>query len=311
MSIYSIGQPVDDPYNTFDEYTLKTNNVKTPEGTNIESKDYEYSIYNGIVYYDWSSELLEDFIEEFENNPLNSNKEIIGDATKTYNCHSYAWNTCEGGNYVHWINARLNSQSSGNGNIVKYWGTNGGYSEVSNISTADKIYYSDDDHSASIISASTGMVISKWGNWLLIEHPYLDCPYPNLTNLKYYKLSNPTISSTTSGALCNNVQRTYSSDIVETNFTYNWNYTSPLDEISDDDGSTYTVKGTSQNGLGTVSLMVTTPSGATATATKPVWVGAPAISSLMVRKVLPITIGLIIRHNWKAAFRHQPITIGL
>ena len=94
-------------------------------------------------------------------------------------------------------------------------------------------------------------------------------------NLKYYKLSPPTISGT-SGALCNNVQRTFS----ESAFTgialdYNWNVSGELSEISDNDESSYTVEGSSQDGEGSVSLTVTTPSGATASTNKYVWVGEP------------------------------------
>lgn len=75
---------------------------------------------------------------------------------------------------------------------------------------------------------------------------------------KYYKLNNPTISSTSSGALCYNVQRTFSeSAFSDIDLDYKWNYTSPLDEVSDDDNSNYIVKGTSQFGVGSVSLTVT------------------------------------------------------
>lgn len=56
ISIVSLGQPVEDPYNTIDVYTLKSTDVKTPKGTNIESLKYEYSFYNGQVYIDWTNE---------------------------------------------------------------------------------------------------------------------------------------------------------------------------------------------------------------------------------------------------------------
>lgn len=262
ISIVSLGQPVEDPYNTIDVYTLKSTDVKTPKGTNIESLKYEYSFYNGQVYIDWTNEYIEAYRETFENNPINFNKVVMGDVTKTYNCHSYAWNVCEGGNNIHWINAKLNSQQSGDGNLANYWGTNGGYTQISGINYAAKIYYSDGDHSARVVTPSTGTVISKWGNKLLVEHPYNDCPY-TMTNLKYYKLNKPTISNN-STAICNNSQRTVVSDISDANFTYGWSVSSYyLNEISGDGTPFYTVEGTSNIGYSTIYLTVTTPSGAT------------------------------------------------
>ncbi len=274
ISIYSIGQTTYTPI-----YTWSTFGIKTPKGANIESGRLENVYYLGNTYSDYPNEVKIAYRDLFENNPANSNKKVEGDITFTYNCHSYAWNKAEGGTINHWITAYYNSQSSGNDNLSQYWGTNGGYTEVSSRNDANKIYYSDGDHSALLTSTSSDTVISKWGAMLLVKHHYLDCPY-TLTNLKYYNLSNPTISGSTS-LLCNNVQRTFSgSGFTDIDLDYDWSAPSPLSEVSEDGTSSYTVKGTSQNGLGTVSLMVTTPSGATATASKNVWVGAPVISSI-------------------------------
>lgn len=254
-------------------YSPNTYGIKTPKGANIVSLKLNEVYYEGNTYSDYPNEYKVAFREDFENNPNNAKKEVKGDVTAKYNCHSYAWNLIEGGTINNWIDA-YNSPPSIAQNLTKYWGTDGGYTEVSNRNNAIKIYYSDGDHSAAITTQHSDTVVSKWGRELLVKHHYLDCPY-TLTNIKYYKLSTPAISSTSTGALCSNVQRTYESGFIETDFTYNWNYTSPLDEVSDDDNPTYTVKGTSQNGQGTVNLTVTTPSGATATTTKNVYVGKP------------------------------------
>ncbi|MCD7916166.1 MAG: hypothetical protein LUG96_13495 [Tannerellaceae bacterium] len=46
---------------------------------------------------------------------------LIGDASTTYNCHSYAWNISAGGTTICWINQK---NASGGANISKYWSEN-------------------------------------------------------------------------------------------------------------------------------------------------------------------------------------------
>lgn len=187
--------------------------------------------------------------------------------------------------------------------LIQYWTNNGGYRSIQNKVAKAKVFYgshwkwentiygfrwvNQKDHSA-IVDSNTNYFISKWGRLPLYRHKPADCPYTEYgLNLSYYYLDEPIISDTVSAALCTNVQRTYSSDIVTTDFTYNWNCTSPLDEVSDDNGNEYIVKGTSQNGEGTVSLTVTSPSGATTTASKNVYVGKPDPDDIDVINVGP------------------------
>lgn len=192
----------------------------------------------------------------------------------------------EGGD-AFWIND-LDDNLNDIDNVNKYW------DDESYVQTAEanhrKVFYHPEtvfDHSA-VTTSQSGWFISKWANGPLVRHKYDNCPFwDSEVDLTYYKLSNSIISDTVSAALCTNVQRTYSSDIVTTDFTYNWNCTSPLDEVSDDNGNEYIVKGSSQNGEGTVSLTVTTPSGATATASKNVYVGKPDPDDIDVINVGP------------------------
>jgi len=248
----------------------------TPKGTQVTATDYLsiYGAYNStdIAYWDnhWLSKPGVDA----------SKVTLLAHSSTGYNCHSYAWHVSEGGDTV-WMDdiTEINGNYYDIDNVNKYW-DDGSYVETTQANHRKVFYHPETqfDHSA-VTTSQTNWFISKWTNGPLVKHKYDNCPYwDSDVNLTYYKLSNPAISSTTSGPLCDNVQRTYS----ETAFTdidldYDWNYTSPLDEVGDDDESTYTVEGTPQNGQGTVSLTITTPSGATATASKNVWVGAPQL----------------------------------
>lgn len=67
------------------------------------------------------------------------------------------------------------------------------------------------------------------------------------------------------------------SSFTNISLNYDWSTSNPLSEVSGDGTSSYTVASTSQNGLGVIYLTITTPSGATATASKNVNVGGPVL----------------------------------
>jgi hypothetical protein len=116
----------------------------------------------------------------------------IGDATRTYNCHSYAWYMTEGGSTNYWINAFLNIDMNGfdpysyastppaPNNINKYW-YDYSYVEVEDEDEATKVWfgscwewsgyewYNPCDHS--VVRLSSGLYESKWGEWPLYRHP--------------------------------------------------------------------------------------------------------------------------------------------
>ncbi len=195
----------------------------------------------------------------------------IGAATSNYNCHSYAWNVTEGGPST---DAWLDQTWNGNPNLSRYW-TNDAYIPTSTVGNHEKIFYSSGDQSHSAVTTSTsGKVRSKWGRLPLYEHSTAQCPY-NSGDLHYYKLVNPTISGSF-GALCTNSQRTFSeSSFTNISLNYDWSTSSPLSEVSGDGTSSYIVNGLSQSGGGSISLTITTPSGAISTNTKNIWVDTP------------------------------------
>ncbi|MEZ5104539.1 MAG: T9SS type A sorting domain-containing protein [Draconibacterium sp.] len=263
-------------YNLISFVALAQFNVtlKTPKGTNVDALDYIYLYGEDYDQPEW----------EYQDNYWltvsmvdSSQVTLLAHSSLAYNCHSYAWNVSEGGGTL-WIND-LDAYLNDIDNVNRYW-DDGSYVETTEANHRKVFYHPETvfDHSA-VTTEQSGWFISKWTNGPLVRHEYDNCPYWNsAVDLTYYKLNAPFISGSITGALCNNVQRTFS----ETAFTdidleYDWDCTSPLDEVSNDDDPTYSVKGTAQNGQGTISLTVTTPSGATAIGYKNVWVGKPQI----------------------------------
>lgn len=110
------------------------------------------------------------------------NATYLSSSTRTYNCHSYAWNMTQGGQTC-WINATTNNT---NGNISNYWNRDY-YSSTEAIYAQKKIYYQS-DHSA-ITSSISGMYESKWGRAPLMRHAPEYRPYPNMNKRYYYRHS--------------------------------------------------------------------------------------------------------------------------
>jgi hypothetical protein len=104
---------------------------------------------------------------------------FLESATRTYNCHAYAWHVSEGGNRV-WI-----GYSSSTAEDI-YW-QDGSYGEVAIEAEATKVSYASNNHSA-VTTAQPGWFKSKWGGTPLMQHAWNDCPY-NSTQLKYYAIS--------------------------------------------------------------------------------------------------------------------------
>lgn len=104
---------------------------------------------------------------------------FVGDSSAKYNCHSYAWYQNTTYNDI-WLNRY--SPITGNFQLSRYW-TDDLYESCSS-SEAEKVYYSDGDHSAIVLS--NGNYLSKWGDGPLMEHAYNDCPYIT-TNRQFYK----------------------------------------------------------------------------------------------------------------------------
>ena len=145
--------------------------IYTPKGTPVSvdviDSELTQDEYNNIVYVH----------QLVYNQAL-----IVGDATKKYNCHAYAWHVSEGGNEV-WLNRP---------NESNYW-LDGSYIEVpQNIAT--KVSYVG-DHSATKIDSV--FFISKWGKGFLLKHRpnYVPPGYGNPN--RYYIRNNFSISGST------------------------------------------------------------------------------------------------------------------
>lgn len=193
----------------------------------------------------------------------------IGPATSNYNCHSFAWYVTEGGNTTNkWMNSTLDD---GSPNLSKYW-TNDAYTSTSNVEDHEKIFYSTGDHSA-ITTATAGKVRSKWGRMPRYEHSTAQCPY-NSSALVYYKLKPLSISNSTD-VFCSNTQRTLGNGFTASNWTYDWNATGYLSQVSGDFTPNYVVSSSSNIGYGTINLTVTSPSGMTASIQKGIGVNMP------------------------------------
>lgn len=189
--------------------------------------------------------------------------------TSTYNCHSYAWNKSEGGPTC-WIGYYSSSEED------VYW-TDQSYIETTE-QYASKISYYMDDHSARQTSTQ-GMYISKWGDKVLMLHArdYGPSPY-QMGYRKYYRL-NPGIDGTET-ALCQDQERTFTSNTTISGSTYAWSKDNNLlDYVSGIGTTSYRVKAKSGAGNAYLQLQITTPSGEVATTDyKYVWVGVPILN---------------------------------
>ena len=139
--------------------------IKTPKGSTVpdtyltdEASQSEIDAWN-----DWATSTYPNAI-------------LIASATRTYNCHSYAWHVSEGGNRV-WIGSSTYTAED------IYW-QDGSYGEIASEAAATKVSYVFGNHSA-VTTPSSGWFISKWGATSLMKHAWNDCPYDD-SQLKYY-----------------------------------------------------------------------------------------------------------------------------
>ena len=106
-------------------------------------------------------------------------------ASRKYNCHSYAWYSTSTSNNI-WLNSP---------NEDTYW-NDGSYQQVTSAVSGIKVSYpSSSDHSA--IAVSSTQFRSKWGQLPRMLHAPSYSPYSVGTGLKYYRLASncPTITA--------------------------------------------------------------------------------------------------------------------
>ena len=144
--------------------TYKDKTIYTPNGTAITALK--------LVSGDYSASDKK-YLKNYWLNYYSNRIVFIGEATRSYNCHAYAWHVSEGGIKV-WINTP---------NDDKYW-NDGSYTSASS-SDGSKVSFASDDHSA-ITTSQSGYFQSKWGSSPLFKHAINDCPYSS-SKLNYYK----------------------------------------------------------------------------------------------------------------------------
>ncbi len=161
--------------------------------SSFPSEDYNaYTIYtpNGTAITAGQliagKELTNSQKEEAKNQWLdyyNNRITYAGEATRTYNCHAYAWYCSEGHSYV-WINHPDDDV---------FW-EDGSFVLTTTPDENSKVSFPLDDHSA-IMTSQSGYFKSKWGKSPLFIHTRNDCPYPVSTTLNYYRYPDPTYNT--------------------------------------------------------------------------------------------------------------------
>lgn len=212
-----------------------------------------------------------------------SNAVRIAPASRSYNCHSFAWHYSDGGSKV-WVNQIAQTNQA---NLSKYWtGSFQTYVSTNNIE-GQKVFYPNGDHSARTTS-TPGIFESKWGPWPRYRHAWNDCPYTS-TGLQYYKvnlLGVPVVCFGSTGSF---------STLNIANGTYNWSGTNL--NLS---GSSHTASATPtiQQGYGKVMVSVYSPkSKTTVKATNAVWIGIPLFQIVSNEQYEPLSPGIAMIDN--------------
>lgn len=139
--------------------------VRTPRGSAVAAINMTYELTSAQI--------------TSANNAASSgypNATRLRNASRRYNCHSYAWYSTSSSNTI-WINSPGDD---------KYW-TDGSYRPDANVGRAGrKVSYRSDDHSAITVNAT--LFDSKWGQWPLMRHAYNYTPY-NESTIYYYSLA--------------------------------------------------------------------------------------------------------------------------
>ena len=175
-------------------------------------------------------------------------------SSQTFNCHGYAWSIAEGGP-TRWIGYYYDTDED-------IYITDGGYVQVCSETYPAKVSWGSGDHTA-VTTSTSGIWISKWNKYPLMQHAWNDTPY-GTTNLKYY------VSTKINGdasPLCSGT-RSFSVQNI-TGATYIWSINSALQIVSGQGTSQIVVqRNSSNNGVGTIQVQINTAC-ASATATSP------------------------------------------
>ena len=168
---------------TFSDFSiLPLNAIKNSfSSTQMQrSSTYIYTYFGQALGVEMYSEFSQSEIENINYDFIlhYPNAEFIGPASRTYNCHSYAWYNQSTNNH-YWLNSLTQNNTF---QLQRYWTDD--YYYATTESDAEKVFYSSGDHSA--IPLSTTSYISKWGQGPLMKHSPTYCPYIS-SNRHYYK----------------------------------------------------------------------------------------------------------------------------
>ena len=201
---------------------------------------------------------------------------FLADATKTYNCHNYAWHMTDGGAYTYWMNQINQSLAA---NISKYW-TDGSYVEVCSDAAASRIFYYAGDHSA-VKSTVSGMYESKWGPNIRIRHSPTNVPPEYIGSSRRYFASTKISGST--ATLCSGSRNFTVANISGASYT--WVVSGTLSIVSGQGTSSVNVqRNGSSSGEGWIEVQVSTScsSGASTSKRESFHVGTPTVSAISV-----------------------------
>lgn len=145
--------------------------VFTPNGTSVEA-----GIFIGTDFTDAYKEARKNYYLNFYGYRIS----FIGDATRKYQCYTYAWDIfgqgpISGDTVFVWNNGSA------------YW-NDGSYVQTASITPLARAVYIENGyvfHAAVVINTS-GWFISKWGDQPLFLHSIDDCPFSDYTEIKYY-----------------------------------------------------------------------------------------------------------------------------
>lgn len=142
--------------------------VYTPYGSSVSVTTMTWELSSSEIAY------LNNWVAQ---NYPNATRET--DASRKYNCHSYAWYST--------LTSNNRWMSTPNDDI--YW-TDGSYLLSSSQGSGSKVSYpSSSDHSAIQATSSSTQLRSKWGQLPRMLHAYDYSPYPIGTGLNYYRLA--------------------------------------------------------------------------------------------------------------------------
>ena len=148
--------------------TYQNTTVYTPKGTAVPA----FTLVSGDFTVQQKLDEKNYWLQYYNNRIT-----FVSDATRSYNCHAYAWHIKEGGNNV-WIDTPGH---------MTYWNDNS-YA-ITTTSLGTKVSWVSDDHSA-ITTNQQGILESKWGSVPVFRHSINDCPY-NSSILNYYRVPPP------------------------------------------------------------------------------------------------------------------------